>query len=581
MEQKEKDGTKAGKSDEDMLKGLAASIQPVVSSSNGNAGAAPRVPGIPAVIPPMPAMPPIPSRVSDVQQYMQDLEKIRQGAEAAFYLREKKHTLDTLKTYGVVDIRESPIYRAFITDNKLDLEWKLETIIETIQIPSDYRGRTKIPFPPYDERLNPYLGGRYDAHGSKIRYHHHTEMFDRYEEQPFLNEAGRLERAENAKKKAEEEAKNAKSTPKTKVVTNATNVPAAQRPAAAQPKVKVVPVDPSERGNQFVYQPTAKTITILRKLKKLYENINQDEPPESCIPYKHVETTVTVEDLKGKKHTEQKPVDIYIKDEDLKIGTFLTLMGTLSIPGFSMETVQVGKKGSSSEKAGFTEAYLEVGKMIEILDHMLGETNWTIEISDSININNETQVVRGYYLDTLGNFAYGQIVSDSKIGTAINANSVTAVLAGRTDAVISNLVRTLIGDVFPALRGIGKEKISDVEKAQDQLTKAAKQAGTTAVRKYVQEQKENDRKERELDIKRQQLEYLQKCDLPKLLERVTDQPLKLLSDLASEPLQGVKRPPEEKEEIPEKRHITAEEADFKDITISKPKGTKEDEEKEV
>ena len=571
MEQKEKDGAKAGKSSKNLLAEFATTnVQPVTAQGNASVGA----PGIPAVIPPMAAMPPIPSRVSDVQQYMQDLEKIRQGAEAAFYLREKKHTLDTLKTYGVVDIRESPIYRAFITDNKLDLEWRLETIIETIQIPSDYRGRTKIPFPPYEEKLNPYLGGRYDAHGSKIRYHHHTEMFDRYEEQPFLNEAGRLERAENAKKKAEEEAK-------TKVVTNATNAKFAQRPTAAQPKVKVVPVDPSERGNQFVYQPTAKTITILRKLKKLYENINQDEPPESCIPYKHVETTVTVEDLKGKKHTEQKPVDIYIKDEDLKIGTFLTLMGTLSIPGFSMETVQVGKKGSSSEKAGFTEAYLEVGKMIEILNHMLGETNWTIEITDSVNISNETQVIRGYYLDTLGNFAYGQIVSDSKIGTAINANSATAVLAGRTDAVISNLVRTLIGDVFPALRGIGKEKISDVEKAQDQLTKAAKQAGTTAVRKYVQEQKENDRKERELDLKRQQLEYLQKCDLPKLLEQVTDQPLKLLGDLTSEPLQGVKRPPEEKEEVPEKRHVTAEEADFKDITISKPKGTKEDGEKEV
>lgn len=569
MEQKEKDGTKAGKSDEDMLKGLAASIQPVVSSSNGNAGAAQRVPGIPAVIPPMAAMPPIPSRVSDVQQYMRDLEIIRQGAEAEFDLHEKTHTSQTLQTYGELEVEETPIYREF-KENRKGLKRKLDTIIKTIQIPEDYNEDREIPFPPYSPILKNYTGGRYDAHGAKIRYMNNTQMFDRYEEQPFLNEAERIGRL----KRLETEAKE----PKTKVVTNATSAPAAQRPAAAQPKVKVVPVDPSERGNQFVYQPTSLTETILDWIKELNEYISKGElPPANKMPSKRVKTSVVVEDINGKKHTETKYVDIYLQDNVFKVGTLVSLMGNMNIPGLVFETEEVGKPGSSTERAGYKEVYIIVSKMEEILDYLLGPNNWTMEFSNSVRIDKETQVIRGYYLDVLGNFMYGQIVSDSKIGSGGSGESA---MAGRRDAMISNLKRTLISDVFKALRGVNAKYLPDIYKAQDQLSKARKQAGTKAVRKYVQEQKENDRKERELDLKRQQLEYLQKCDLPKLLERVTDQPLKLLSDLASEPLQGVKRPPEEKEEVPEKRHVTAEEADFKDITISKPKGTKEDEEKE-
>lgn len=570
MEQKEKDGAKAGKSDEDVLKGLAASIQPVVSSSNGNAGAAPRVPGIPAVIPSMPAMPPIPSRVSDVQQYMRDLEIIRQGAEAEFDLHEKTHTSQTLQTYGELEVEETPIYREF-KENRKGLKRKLDTIIKTIQIPEDYNEDREIPFPPYSSILKNYTGGRYDAHGAKIRYMNNTQMFDRYEEQPFLNEAERIGRL----KRLETEAKE----PKTKVVTNATNVPTAQRPTAAQPKVKVVPVDPSERGNQFVYQPTSLTETILDWIKELNEYISKGElPPANKMPSKRVKTSVVVEDINGKKHTETKYVDIYLQDNVFKVGTLVSLMGNMNIPGLVFETEEVGKPGSSTERAGYKEVYIIVSKMEEILDYLLGPNNWTMEFSNSVRIDKETQVIRGYYLDVLGNFMYGQIVSDSKIGSGGSGESA---MAGRRDAMISNLKRTLISDVFKALRGVNAKYLPDIYKAQDQLSKARKQAGTKAVRKYVQEQKENDRKERELDLKRQQLEYLQKCDLPKLLERVTDQPLKLLGDLTSEPLQGVKRPPEEKEEVPEKRHITAEEADFKDITISKPKGTKEDEEKEA
>lgn len=569
MEQKEKDGAKAGKSDEDVLKGLAASIQPVASSSNGNAGAAPRVPGIPAVIPPMPAMPPIPSRVSDVQQYMRDLEIIRQGAEAEFDLHEKTHTSQTLQTYGELEVEETPIYREF-KENRKGLKRKLDTIIKTIQIPEDYNEDREIPFPPYSPILKNYTGGRYDAHGAKIRYMNNTQMFDRYEEQPFLNEAERIGRL----KRLETEAKE----PKTKVVTNATSAPAAQRPATAQPKVKVVPVDPSERGNQFVYQPTSLTETILDWIKELNEYISKGElPPANKMPSKRVKTSVVVEDINGKKHTETKYVDIYLQDNVFKVGTLVSLMGNMNIPGLVFETEEVGKPGSSTERAGYKEVYIIVSKMEEILDYLLGPNNWTMEFSNSVRIDKETQVIRGYYLDVLGNFMYGQIVSDSKIGSGGSGESA---MAGRRDAMISNLKRTLISDVFKALRGVNAKYLPDIYKAQDQLSKARKQAGTKAVRKYVQEQKENDRKERELDLKRQQLEYLQKCDLPKLLERVTDQPLKLLGDLASESLQGVKRPPEEKEEVPEKRHVTAEEADFKDITISKPKGTKEDEEKE-
>ena len=577
MEQKEKDGVKAGKSDEDVLKGLAASIQPVVSSGNKNAGAVPRVPGIPAVIPPMAAMPPIPSKVSDVQQYMRDLEIIRQGAEAEFDLHQKTHTSQTLQTYGELEVEETPIYREF-RENRIGLQRKLNTIIKTIQIPEDYNEDREIPFPPYSSILKNYTGGRYDAHGAKIRYPNNTHMFDRYEEQPFLNEAERIARIKRSEAEAEAKEESAKT--KTKVVTNATNVPAAQRPAAAQPKVKVVPVDPSDRGNQFVYQPTSKTETILGWIKELNGYIIKGElPPDNKIPSKHVKTSVVVEDVNGKKHNEMKYVNIYLQDDVFKEGTLVSLMGRMNIPGLVFETEEVGKAGSSSERAGYKEVYIVVSKMEEILDYLLGRNNWTMEFSNSVRIDKDTQVIRGYYLDVLGNFMYGQYVSDSKIGSG--GSGIESAMAGRRDAMISNLKRTLISDVFKALRGVNAKYLQDIYKAQDQLSKARQQAGAKAVNKYKQEQKENDYKEKELDIKRQQLEYLQKYDLPKLLERVTDQPLKLLGDLASEPLQGVKRPPEEKEEVPEKRHVTTEEADFKDITISKPKGTKEDGEKEA
>lgn len=563
--QKEDDIPKTGKSAEDILSSFGiASAPPVVSNSNRSAVVPQRVPGIPA------AMPPIPSRVSDVQQYMQDLEIIRQGAEAEFDLHEKTHTSQTLKTYGELEVEDTPIYREF-KENRKGLKRRLETIIKTIQIPEDYDEDREIPFPPYSPILKNYTGGRYDAHGAKIRYKNNTQMFDRYEEQPYLNEADRLERL-----KRETEA----ATSKTKVVTNTTSAPAAQKPAAAQPKVKIVPVDPSERGNPFIYQPTSRTETILDWIKELNGYISKGElPPDEKIPSKRVKTSVVVEDVKGKKHTETKYVDIYLQDNVFKVGTLVSLMGSMNIPGLVFETEEVGKAGSSTERAGYKEVYIIVSKMEEILDYLLGRNNWTMEFSNSVKVDGNTQVIRGYYLDVLGNFMYGQIVSDSKIGSG--GSGTESAMTGRRDAMISNLKRTLISDVFQALRGVNAKYLPDIYKAQDQLSKARKQAGTKAVRKYVQEQKENDRKERELDLKKRQLELMQTWDLPKLLERVSDQPFKLLTDLASEPLQGVKRSPEEKEEVPEKRHVTAEEADFKDITISKPKGTKEDEEKEV
>lgn len=563
--QKEDDIPKTGKSAEDILSSFGiASAPPVVSNSNRSAVVPQRVPGIPA------AMPPIPSRVSDVQQYMQDLEIIRQGAEAEFDLHEKTHTSQTLKTYGELEVEETPIYREF-KENRKGLKRRLETIIKTIQIPEDYDEDKEIPFPPYSPILKNYTGGRYDAHGAKIRYKNNTQMFDRYEEQPYLNEADRLERI-----KRETEA----ATSKTKVVTNTTSAPAAQKPAAAQPKVKIVPVDPSERGNPFIYQPTSRTETILDWIKELNGYISKGElPPDEKIPSKRVKTSVVVEDVKGKKHTETKYVDIYLQDNVFKVGTLVSLMGSMNIPGLVFETEEVGKAGSSTERAGYKEVYIIVSKMEEILDYLLGRNNWTMEFSNSVKVDGNTQVIRGYYLDVLGNFMYGQIVSDSKIGSG--GSGTESAMTGRRDAMISNLKRTLISDVFQALRGVNAKYLPDIYKAQDQLSKARKQAGTKAVRKYVQEQKENDRKERELDLKKRQLELMQTWDLPKLLERVSDQPFKLLTDIASEPLQGVKRSPEEKEEVPEKRHVTAEEADFKDITISKPKGTKEDEEKEV
>lgn len=563
--QKEDDIPKTGKSAEDILSSFGiASAPPGVSNSNRSAVVPQRVPGIPAVVPP------IPSRVSDVQQYMQDLEIIRQGAEAEFDLHEKTHTSQTLKTYGELEVEDTPIYREF-KENRKGLKRRLETIIKTIQIPEDYDEDREIPFPPYSPILKNYTGGRYDAHGAKIRYKNNTQMFDRYEEQPYLNEADRLERM-----KREMEA----ATSKTKVVTNATSAPAAQKPAAAQPKVKTVSVDPSERGNPFIYQPTSRTETILDWIKELNGYISKGElPPDEKIPSKRVKTSVVVEDVKGKKHTETKYVDIYLQDNVFKVGTLVSLMGSMNIPGLVFETEEVGKAGSSTERAGYKEVYIIVSKMEEILDYLLGRNNWTMEFSNSVKVDGNTQVIRGYYLDVLGNFMYGQIVSDSKIGSG--GSGIESAMTGRRDAMISNLKRTLISDVFQALRGVNAKYLPDIYKAQDQLSKARKQAGTKAVRKYVQEQKENDRKERELDLKKRQLELMQTWDLPKLLERVSDQPFKLLTDIASEPLQGVKRSPEEKEEVPEKRHVTAEEADFKDITISKPKGTKEDEEKEV
>ena len=563
--QKEDDVPKTGKSAEDILSSFGiASAPPGVSSSNRSAVVPQRVPGIPAVVPP------IPSRVSDVQQYMQDLEIIRQGAEAEFDLHEKTHTSQTLKTYGEVEVEDTPIYREF-KENRKGLKRRLETIIKTIQIPEDYDEDREIPFPPYSPILKNYTGGRYDAHGAKIRYKNNTQMFDRYEEQPYLNEADRLERI-----KREMEA----ATSKTKVVTNATSAPAAQKPAAAQPKVKTVPVDPNERGNPFIYQPTSRTETILDWIKELNGYISKGElPPDEKIPSKRVKTSVVVEDVKGKKHTETKYVDIYLQDNVFKVGTLVSLMGSMNIPGLVFETEEVGKAGSSTERAGYKDVYIIVSKMEEILDYLLGRNNWTMEFSNSVKVDGNTQVIRGYYLDVLGNFMYGQIVSDSKIGSG--GSGMESAMTGRRDAMISNPKRTLISDVFQALRGVNAKYLPDIYKAQDQLSKARKQAGTKAVRKYVQEQKENDRKERELDLKKRQLELMQTWDLPKLLERVSDQPFKLLTDIASEPLQGVKRSPEEKEEVPEKRHVTAEEADFKDITISKPKGTKEDEEKEV
>ena len=551
--------------------------KPVQQENAPASGSAP-IPGTPAVIPPRPTAI-IPSRVSEVTR--ETLNIIRQGAEAAFDTRMQWKTVETLKNYGTFYPEESSINQTIETD-PFTFSWKLKTIENTIKYEDTYHGEKPLAFPEYTDDLRSYLGGRYEVGGDKIRYHRHPEMFVHYTDRPFINEEERRKHIQEQEASMQASAKQVPTKGDQKIQTKVNNVnaPVANRPLAAQPTVKPVEQDTKDPGNPFKYTLSGKTIKILKSLEAIYNYVEKGEQvPAEYLPWKYVKTEVKEVDINGRITKEKRTAKMYIQDTDLKVGTLASFVGNLNIPGLSLLTEQVGKKDGNTSGPSYQEVYLHVDKMKEILDYMLGPHNWSIELSDPIPINDySAQVVRGYYVDALGNFVYGQIVSDSKIGTAGSK------AAGKTDAINSNLIRTLIGDAFAALRGINAKNIPAIEKTQAQIAKARKVEGENAVKQAQREEQENELRRQQFELQKMKFEYLKNLDLPKLMEISKDQPLKLLADIASEPLQGVKRPakPVEEEEKVEKRLLeqTPEEAELKEMTITKAKGTKEFESKE-
>ena len=479
------------------------------------------------------------------QKEREELEKrfkeIHQAGKDEFIQEQQTNALKRLQQIGTDKYKISPLNMMLRRRNLMD---KLKVIIDSLSMPENYKGEYAIPFPEYKGALvnREYASGRYQTGSqTKIRYAQQPTALMYYEYVPELNE---------------EEYGDAI---KVKEVTRETT----------ESQVKMVDegekVIPSE--NIFKYTPTPTVRNILNNLQQIY-NLKLSEPkmtviPEEYLPFKKVGSEI-----------------IYIEDEKLRqpLDQFIA---DLDIAGLAQSIEKLDTKSS------FTESYLKIDKEIYLLNQILGNDNWTIEISDAHNVivkdvkdptNTKNMIVtRGYYLDALGNFKYGQLVSDSSTNFKNDVQR-SAIMNGF-------LKRIILADVFPVFKALGESETDTIDALNKRIESGGNARGQERCQEFEMKRAKHELQCEKTKAQTKLLEmWSQKgYEVPQFLEICGSKPMKLLKEALPEP---VKRPviekPEEEDAHFAKRKVTisAVDDDFKDITISKPKAPREEETKE-
>ena len=521
------------------------------------------------------------SGISSVQRKKQQEEdkkreeEIRQAGKDGFIQGLQTEALNKIEGIGIEekDYVFSPLN---VKLRRGELEYKLEVILNNLTIPSDYKGQYYIPFPEYkDELVSPeYVSGRYQTGPTtKIRYEQQPEALAYYEFEPELNI-----------KEYGEAIKVKETTRETKI-----------------PQVKIVgeeeKVVPGE--NIFKYKPTPTVRNILRKLQEIYKLITKDKVeviPKEYLPTKEVETKNGFKTL-------------YINDKLLN-ASLIDFIATLNVTGLAQSIEKLDTKSS------FVESYLTIKTEKDLLNHILGEGNWTIEISQSYNIKvkkakrkekkekkdakkKEEQeqeqeqeqdmiVTRAYYLDMLGNFRYGQLVSDSSSNFKNDVQR-SAIMKGF-------LKRIILADVFRVFEALGEKDTKEIDALKKRIENEGKAKGQERWQKFELERKQHDAELKKIEYECQKIEAETKLlemwsqgEEKSQLQICGSRPMKLLENILPENvkrIEPVKRTADERLEE-EEQHFTKRKIavssvddDFKDITISKPKGPKEEETKE-
>ena len=275
-------------------------------------------------------------------------------------------------------------------------------------------------FPYYNRSLARYAGGRYDMKLGKPSYKDMPWMINYYEMEPLSREKFEIYLEDPISKLKE----NRKIT-----------------------EGEALKLYQHEKKFDFTYILSEKATSIFNRLKWIYlEALKKMENSGICLEQCRVPNKVVNDKV------------IYIDDTILKSGNIVSLAAGLGAQGI-LDDLEEMNAGS------YKEWFIPVKKLRSILNSILGENNWTVETTSSKSIDKTHAVVRGYYVDMLGNFMYGQLVTDITFGnTSVDKDT----------TLQSKLERAMITSIFPALHGLSEtEYYKEVKNLKQNIMNAA------------------------------------------------------------------------------------------------------------
>ena len=394
---------------------------------------------------------------------------------------------NVMRNAGVTDFRQSPIYYEFETTND-SLKYKLNIILKVMkgEVECDFKRVEKKgekyvvieptetknlddllktddlkgclikagkeqPFPSYSTELSAYAGGRYEnMKGSKPdgkpNYRYFAYQMNYFESKPLNKEEfevyisdpiGNLykQKTEEIRKKMEE-AKGKKS--------EETNSKKVEEPKITISIGDIVNIYQGEKKFDFTYTPSQTAQKIFEVLRNIYlKTLEKSENPDIELEVKYIP---------------KKQGNLFVDDYLLKIGSLEQLACIVDSQSVfdNFEELKIGTT--------YTEYYVNVHRMIQILNAILGQHNWTVEVTNDI-VWDGKRVIRGYYVDVLGNFKYGQLVTaaDVKIGNTAPE---------KHQNLVSNLTRTLIMEVFPVLKALTPRQYERIKEFKASVIKS-------------------------------------------------------------------------------------------------------------
>ena len=365
-----------------------------------------------------------------------------------------------MKTFGIENYKNSPLYIQF--EQPAVLANKLDIILKTIsgQMPSDFRfyntqtqeyemkelplidGKRVYPeerlsldkvnlprlpeqqFPSFNAYLQTYVAGRYEYGTGKPSYTSMPSMVNYFEMHPL----------------SEEGAKVYINDPIKTLKTYKTEDWSLE---------KAIELYQGTNKFDFTYTRTDITNQIFGFLRDVYKEVLKAEEsethetlPERLVPRKNAGSN-----------------SLFIDDSCLKTGNIFTLatnLGNQKVLDFVVEA----KCGS------YNIYYIKIERLEEILNTILGEGNWTVETSSPVTWNGN-KIVRGYYVDKLANFRYGQLVVPFESAKFGNTDT------DKEQSLKSKMKRALITEVFSTLHGIKEDEYKQLTRQKEETKEAA------------------------------------------------------------------------------------------------------------
>lgn len=451
--------------------------------------------------------------------------------------------------YGVDSYTSSSLYRDY-KQNRETLKENLDIILKTIagQMPSDFRryedgkynevslveaekfitreaiNELRLPripqrkFPEYNVLLSQFVAGRYEHGTAKPSY---TDsglklMVNYFEREPLAEH--------NAKLYIADPISALKDNDVTKQIASKFK-DLKEKEAIEKAAIELYQ---GPKKFDFNYTMSNKLRGIFEFLKNVYKWIlNSEEDPKN--------------DRYAELPKEMIPTKL-VDGQEKYIDASILCDTNLPKLAADLRTNEVLNLVVDADFKSYTVHYIKIDVLRHLLNSVLGEKNWTVELSSEITWNGN-KVIRGYYVDKLGNFKYGQLVRPADMSNFGNSD------ADKERSIQSLLERALITEVYKTLGGIDDKEKKNIDELKENVTQTY--IGQGLRQYYILNNKINK-------------EALKQLDETMLIEEKESKPLKRIAEAREEP--AAKRTPgwEEKE-----KGMTPEEKDFKEINKNK------------